>query len=226
MKLPERFRGTEQYMLDCMRDATHDREHVYRVINYALDIAAHERGADLDVLVTAALLHDIGRAAQFADARIDHAAHGAGMAREWLLSAGRAPGLAEAVHACIATHRFRSGNPPASAEARILFDADKVDVCGAVGIARTLTYCGQVSRPLYTFAADGGVSDGSDGSDSFLGEYKFKLESIYGRFYTARGAELARARQAAAIAFYESIYAEVRDCHENGAANWAGAGLA
>jgi len=31
------------------------------------------------------------------------------------------------VRACIRTHRFRRNDPPASIEAKILFDADKLD---------------------------------------------------------------------------------------------------
>lgn len=35
---------------------------------------------------------------------------------------------------------YRKSNPPQSIEAKILFDADKLDAAGAMGIARTLIY--------------------------------------------------------------------------------------
>ena len=48
-----------------------------------------------------------------------------------------------------------------SLEARILFDADKLDVTGAVGIARTFLYQGHEGIPLYLLGPDGRVSGGA-----------------------------------------------------------------
>ena len=209
-------------MRSCMSDSAHDAEHIYRVLNYALDIAKHEGGADLDVLTTACFLHDVARAEQFADPNVDHAVHGGEKAYQWLTANGYTDGFARAVKHCVQAHRFRSENPPQSLEAKILFDADKLDVCGAVGIARTLLYKAHVSEPLYSLDENGGVCDGSnDIEPSFLQEYKYKLEKLYDRFYTARGAELAAKRQSAARDFYDSLLAEVRECYGDGASRQA-----
>lgn len=79
--------------------------------------------------------------------------------------------FAEKVRTCIQTHRYRKSNPPQSIEAKILFDADKIDVSGAVGIARALIYKGQVSEPLYSLLPNGQVSDGEqDAQPSFFQE--------------------------------------------------------
>ncbi|MCL2557348.1 MAG: HD domain-containing protein [Treponema sp.] len=212
------FHEVEAHMRECMKDSAHDAEHVYRVLSYALDIARGENGArertDTEILTTACLLHDIGRSAQFANPRVDHAAFGAQMARQWLLENGRDEGFAQAVAHCIEAHRYRSGNPPRTIEAKILFDADKIDVCGAVGIARTLLYKAQVSEPLYSLGENGEVLDGAQGEPpSFMQEYKFKLEGIYDKFYTKRGAELAAKRKTAAKSFYDSLLAETRECY-------------
>ena len=67
----------ESYMLSCMQDSAHDREHVYRVLYGALELGKDEPGVDWDVLVCACLLHDIGRQEQFRDASLDHASVGA-----------------------------------------------------------------------------------------------------------------------------------------------------
>jgi len=204
----------EQYMRDCMCDSAHDTQHVLRVRKYALDIAAHERGADLELLGAACLLHDIGRAEQYADPRVDHAACGAQKARCWLEANGYGAQFAEKVADCIRTHRFRSEDPPRSIEAKILFDADKLDACGAMGMARTLFYKAHVGLPLYMLDEAGAVLDGTaDSEDTFLREYKFKLEKLYERFYTRRGAELAQSRRAAARDFYEALLREARECH-------------
>ena len=206
------FRLIEDYMLACMQDSAHDREHVYRVLNNALLIAREEESVNWDVLIAAALLHDISRAEQMADSRIDHASHGAEKAYAFLMAKGFPADYCDHVRQCIRTHRFRKAEPPASLEAKILFDADKLDVAGAVGIARTLLYSGETGRPLYNRDASGRVSDGTgDTADSFFREYRFKLEGICDHFLTAQGEALARQRHAAAIAYYQALLREVRD---------------
>jgi len=210
------YPAIEAYMQSCMTDSAHDQEHVYRVLHYALDIARHEGGADIEALSAACLLHDIGREEQFADSRVDHAVCGGEKAYRWLVKNGCSNGFAGAVRDCIRTHRYRSDDPPRSLEARILFDADKLEACGAMGIARTLLYKAQVDDPLYLLDESGGVSDGTDdASPSFFKEYRFKLENVYNKFYTQRGAELAAKRKAAAVNFYEALLNEVRGCYSN-----------
>ena len=207
----------ENYMLSCMRDAAHDKEHIYRVLYNALIIAETENAVDYDVLITACLLHDIGREAQFKNPAIDHAEYGGEMAREFIVKNGYAAEFAERVKSCIVTHRFRKSNPPATLEAKILFDADKLDVTGAMGIARTLAYKATVDEPLYRLDGNGMPTDGSNDTDpSFFGEYKFKLEKLYDKFFTQKAREIASGRAHAAKAFYDSLYSEVAQTYENG----------
>lgn len=212
--------AVEQYMLSCMSDSAHDKEHVYRVLNNALVIAAEERAVDYDVLLCACLLHDIGRPDQLQDPSLCHAAVGSEKAYRFLLENGYTEEFAQKVRSCIRTHRFRKNDQPDSLEAKILFDADKLDVVGAIGIARTLVYKGTVSDPLYTRTADGRISDGSEGEvSSFFREYKFKLENLYDRFYTQTGARLAEQRREAAESFYKNFYSEVTAFDEYTAQN-------
>ncbi len=210
----------EGYMLSCMGDSAHDAEHVRRVLYLALEIAETEPTADRDVLITACLLHDIGREEQFRDPSLCHAQVGAEKAYRFLTEQGFPEPFAAHVRDCVRTHRFRSGDPPVSIEAKILFDADKLDVTGAIGMARTFFYAAQVGQPLYTLLPDGTVSDGTAeepaGCHSVLREYKVKLEKIYDRFLTPQGAEMARRRRAAAVAIYESVLAEAREPYEAG----------
>ena len=148
-----------------------------------------------------------------------HAQAGAEKAYRFLAEHGFPEGFAARVRECIASHRYRKGNRPTTIEAKILFEADKEDVTGAIGIARTLVYKGQVSEPLYTVLPDGSVCDGTgDGGPSFFQEYKYKLEGLYDKFYTARGAEIAAVRRQAAEAFYSSMLQEVSETQQKGAA--------
>lgn len=213
----ETYALLETYMLSCMEDSAHDKEHIYRVLYNALEIAKSERGVDCDVLIAACLLHDIGRKEQFEDPTLCHAMVGSEKAYRFLTEHGFDEEFSGKVRHCIRTHRFRKSVQPESIEAKILFDADKLDVTGALGIARTLMYKGNVTEPIYTKLPDGGISDGTqDSGPSFFREYKFKLEKLYDMFYTAKGAELARERRQIAAAFYESLYREVNTGYTSG----------
>lgn len=206
----------ESYMLECMKDGAHDSEHIYRVLNYALDIS-EKYTVDTDVLTASALLHDIGRAAQFKNPALDHAAVGSEMAYDFLIKSGWDADKAEHVKKCISTHRYRKNNEPESTEAKILFDADKLDVTGAVGIARTLAYIGIVGEPLYSIDDNGQILDGTKESEpSFFQEYNFKLKNIYDGFYTERAKEIAAERKESARLFYEALLKEVEEPHEKG----------
>lgn len=213
----EMFGKIEGYMCSCMGDSAHDKEHIYRVLYNALEIARGEEAVDYDVLIAACLLHDIGRQEQFRDPSLCHAQVGAEKARKFLTEQGFSAEFGEKVYHCIQTHRFRKANQPQTIEAKILFDADKLDVTGAIGIARSLMYKADVAEPLYTKRPDGSISDGTeDESPSFFREYKFKLEKLYDRFYTEKGKALASGRQEIAKAFYESLYREVNEGYTEG----------
>ncbi len=213
----ETYSLLENYMLSCMDDSAHDREHVYRVLYYALEIAATLKDVDYSVLIAACLLHDIGRKEQFEDPSLCHAAVGSEKAFSFLMEHGFSKEYAERVRQCIMTHRYRENNPPQTLEAKILFDADKLDVTGAMGIARTLIYKGIVSEPLYSLLPDGTVSDGEgDDAPSFFQEYKYKLEHLYNRFYTEKAASLAKERRQAAMDFYNCLYREAASAYGEG----------
>ena len=213
----ETYEWIENYMLSCMKDSAHDREHIYRVLFNALEIAKGEREVDHDLLITACLLHDIGRPEQFEDPSLCHAAVGSEKAYRFLKENGFDEPFCQGVRHCIATHRFRKAMEPETLEARILFDADKLDVTGAIGIARSLMYMGNMIEPIYHVLPDGTISDGTkEEPPSFFREYKFKLEKLYDKFYTATGAKLAQQRKEIAAAFYESLYREVNTGYQSG----------
>ena len=169
------------------------------------------------MLITACLLHDVGRKEQFADPKVCHAMAGAEKAYSFLIENGFDEDFAQKIRHCIQAHRYRESNQPQTLEAKILFDADKLDVVGAMGIARTLLYKGKMGEPLYSLSEDGSVSDGvGDTVPSFFQEYKYKLENLYSKFYTKKATELAKQRQAAAVSFYNDLYGEVQDSYGNG----------
>lgn len=213
----ETYKLLENYMQECMKDSAHDKEHIYRVLYSALDIAEKEDNVDYDVLICACLLHDIAREDQNKNPEICHAQYGAEKAYNFLIENNFSADFAEKVKHCISAHRFRKNNTPESTEAKILFDADKIDVAGTLGIARTLVYQGAMVEPLYSVLPDGKVSDGTDDEmPSFFQEYKYKLEKIYSRFYTKRGKEIAEERRKTAVSFYENMLNEVTSTYDKG----------
>jgi uncharacterized protein len=212
----EMYLRLENYMISCMNDGAHDCQHIYRVLYNALDIA-NDYHVDKDVLIAASLLHDIGREAQFRDPKLDHAIVGADMAYEFLLHNEWPENKAQHVKDCISAHRFRNSNPPLSIEAKILFDADKLDVTGTLGIARTLAYQGILGEPLYYVDEDGKVLKGTDDErPSFFQEYNWKLNRIYDTLFTGRAKTIAEGRRSASADFYENMYNEVDSTHKIG----------
>jgi len=214
----QEYAEIEKYMLTQMQDSSHDSHHVYRVLNFALDIAGHIDAVDVDVLLAACLLHDIGRERQFANPGLCHAQIGGKMAYGYLIERGWNEKKAAHVRDCISSHRYRGDNPPISLEAKILFDADKLDVSGALGVARTLIYQGQVGASLYILEGDENiiVDERAAEVSSFFQEYNYKLKNVYDSFYTEHAKEIATGRQKTAVDFYNGLYAEISGNYENG----------
>jgi uncharacterized protein len=187
-------------------ESSHDFDHVLRVLALAERIARAE-GGDLEVVRAAALLHDIGRAEEEATGG-DHAAIGAARAREIL--AGHPPEKVEAVVTAIASHRFRSGPPPATPEARALFDADKLDAMGAIGVARAFARAGAHGQRLWV-PPDVAAAQG-DGTPEHTPVHEFivKLSRLREVMTTATGRAIAEERHAFMEAFFARLEAEVR----------------
>ena len=215
----DEYKAIESYMLSEMQDSAHDEHHVYRVLNSALEIADHCEQVDFDILIAACLLHDIGRERQFADLENScHAEIGSEMAYGFLISLNWTQEKALHVKECISTHRFRKNKKPQSIEAKILFDADKLDASGAIGIARTLIYEGQVGEPLYIMDEEGKIIVDNGGAEisSFFQEYNYKLKNVYNKFYTKRANEIASERQKTAENFYNGLYSEINNNYIKG----------
>jgi uncharacterized protein len=126
----------------------HDKYHIERVYNLALRIA-HEEKADTDTIKAAVLLHDIARAQEDEGKIDDHASEGAKMARKILTEVDFPKQKIPNVIHCIETHRFRKRLPPKTLEAQILQDADRLDIIGAIGIARVFTRGGWSNTPIH-----------------------------------------------------------------------------
>jgi len=193
-------------------DSVHDFDHILRVLALAERIARVE-GADLEVVHTAALLHDWGRAEADAGGQ-NHAAVAADRAQAYLSERGHAPAWVEAVVHAIAAHRFRVAPEPMTLEARVLFDADKLDAIGAIGIARAFAYGGAHQQRLWAPMAAVDLvhweANGDDAAHTPVHEFVVKLSRIQERLYTVEGRAIAQERHRYMEAFYRRLDAEVQ----------------
>jgi uncharacterized protein len=187
--------------------AGHDFDHVLRVLALAERIARAE-GGDLEVVRAAALLHDVARAEEEAGGP-DHALAGAERAREIL--AGHPAERVAAVAEAIAAHRYRGCGPaPQSPEARALFDADKIDALGAVGVARAFAYAGAHGQRLWAPLDEASTQGDGTAGHTPVHEFQVKLSRLRQVLTTATGRAIAEERHAFTVAFFERLEAEVR----------------
>ena len=109
---------------------------------------------------------------------------------------------------CIRSHRFRGDCTPETREAKVLFDADKLDAIGAVGVARAFLFAGEVGAKLHNARADIAVTRPYTEEDTGYREFKVKLERIRGRMLTEAGKRLAAGRHAFMVSFFERFLQE------------------
>jgi uncharacterized protein len=167
--------------------------------------------ADLEILRAAALLHDIGRKEE-EKTGICHAEKGALLARKILMDCGFPESKIEAVLHCIETHRFRGDLKPRSLEAKILFDADKLDAIGAIGIARAYSFGGERGQKLYTDSSEANkfeLKKQIDLKHTPVVEFTVKLSKIIEHLQTKTARKIARGRHRFMVKFYERLKKEV-----------------
>lgn len=186
---------TEFFTKECLcadfSDA-HDFEHTCRVVRHAMKLCDEIPTADRQIVQLAALLHDIARKEESdSKGKIDHAAAGAQKALDFLRKQNFPEEKSLHVAQCIAQHRYRSQNRPVSIEAQILFDADKLDSIGAIGIARSFFFAAKVGAKLHnsTEAALNNPPYGPE--DTAYREYLVKLSKVPSQMMTVPGKNLA-----------------------------------
>ena len=189
---------------------SHAWEHTQRVFQLCRHIGAAEN-VDMEVVLSAACLHDIGRAHQdVTDGKVCHAEKGVELARPLIEPLPIAEDRKTNILHCINAHRFRKPPIPGTAEARVLFDADKLDAIGAVGVARAFQFAGEVGARLHNPNVDVENTRSYTSEDTGFREFKVKLSKIKDRMLTREGARMAKARHAFMAAFFDRLQAEHR----------------
>jgi len=187
---------------------SHDWDHTLRVVRLC-EMMGLAENADMDVLRAAAYLHDIGRDLQDAsNGTICHAEKGTQMAEPMVAALPLSKKQRQNIIHCIRSHRFRNDHKPATTEARVLFDADKLDAIGAVGVARAFLFAGEVGARLHNPDLEAENTRPYSVDDTGYREFKVKLCKIKDRMLTAEGRNWARERHAFMDDFFNRFLAE------------------
>lgn len=193
-------------------DPVHGFDHIERVYRMAERLALAEN-ADLEIVHAAALLHDIEGSNPAGEERANHHHQSADIAAEILRAEGWPDERIAAVQHCIRAHRFRDDRePPATIEAKVLFDADKLDVLGAIGVARVIGYAVQAGQPIYAQPSVQFLATGTDQPGephSAYHEHLFKLSKVKDRLFTASAQKIAADRHAYLDAYFKRLIAEM-----------------
>ena len=188
----------------------HDFAHTLRVLKNAERIASETSGCDLDTVRFGALLHDVARPEELAsDGKLCHAALGAEKSRRILQEEGCGDAaFLDHVSEIVRTHRYRGSLKPATLEARIVYDADKLDSLGAFGVARAFYFAGRIGARLHNTEEEALRSSSYSEQDSAYRDYLVKLRILPDRMLTETGRLLARSRAAYMKDFFDRLNAE------------------
>jgi uncharacterized protein len=194
------------------RDAAHDLGHILRVARLAQALAEAE-GAEVDICVAAALLHDLvyrpknhpesSRTAQLA----------AELVPQWCRETPGLEAKAEAVAAAVASHSWSGGLAPASLEAAVVQDADRLEALGAIGIARVFATGASFGAGLWHPEDPWAASRELDDKRWSLDHFERKLLKLAAGMKTSAGRRLAEGRQRALLAYLEALRAELAGDH-------------
>lgn len=189
----------------------HDWDHVSRVYNLALFICKKEK-ADTDVIRVAVLLHDIKRSEEMlSGGKFCHALEGAKEAEKILQNLGLDKKFVVSVKHCIEAHRFRNKIEPATLEAKVLSDADKIDALGAVGVGRAILWSGKVGARLHNSdTKDIFATKEHSRDDTLYREFMVKLRHLEKKMYTKTGRKIAQERTAFMKNFLGRLDSEVK----------------
>ena len=220
--MDSQFQNIKEIVANELSCSAHQMDHVMRVYELCLSLAKNE-DVDLDVLKAAALLHDIARVKEDNDSsgNTDHAVLGAEMAGPILKRLGFNDEKIKHIQDCIVSHRYRTGNRPETKEAQILFDADKLDTAGAIGVARGFVWVGRNNAKIYTdidideYIKDnlggdisGRIQDKTKHSQQI--EFETKLKFLEDRLHTKKAKEICRERLAYYKSFLDRLEKEIK----------------
>ena len=191
------------------RDPAHDFYHIMRVYKNAEMIGPPE-GSNMDILLPAVLLHDLVIYPKGSSKSARSSDESADLAEDILHRHGYSQYQITRICYCIRVHSYTKRVVPASLEARILQDADRLDALGAIGIARTFSVGGSENRTLYNpndpFCR---LNRNLDDKQWTLDHFQTKLLKLEGSMHTKTAKKIARERTRFMILFMRQMQKEI-----------------
>jgi uncharacterized protein len=190
------------------RDAAHDLGHILRVARLAHRLALAE-GADPEVCVAAALLHDLVYRPKNHPESPQTAQLAAELVPLWCAETAGLERHAQAVAAAVETHSWSGGGTPGSLEAAVVQDADRLEALGAIGVARVFATGASFGAGLWHPLDPWGSGRALDDKAWSLDHFERKLLKLAVDMKTRSGRDLAESRQGAMLAYLEALRAEL-----------------
>jgi uncharacterized protein len=190
-------------------DPAHDFSHIMRVCRNAQIIGKSE-GADMEVLLWAALLHDAGSKSKLLECSIesDQRQH---IIEEFLKKKELPSDIRKKILYAVEVHRFSKDIVPVTLEAKILQDADRLDALGAIGIARVFMTGGTLGRALYDPVDPFCKSREPDDKKWNLDHFYRKLLKLESGMHTKTARKLASRRTAVLSRYLSDLELEIMD---------------
>ena len=191
-------------------ESSHDLDHTLRVMHNAETLLDFYPQANADIVRLSALLHDIARPIEDAGCgKCCHAETGAFLADDILRDAGIPDNITKQVVNAIKRHRFRRGEAPDTIEAQILYDADKLDSLGAVGLGRAFLFAGHCNARLHNTESEALAAAPYSKEDTAFREYLVKLRFVPEKMFTVEGKKIANRRLQFMKEFFSVLDAEI-----------------
>ncbi len=217
----EKIRKFAEKLLSNDKCSAHNIEHTDRVLKMAINLAKGEQ-VDLEVIKIAVLLHDIGGDKERKDSSgmTDHAVESAKIAEPFLKKLKFSQEKIQHILDCVISHRYRTDSKPKTKEAQIVFDADKLETVGAIGLARAFVWVGKNNAQIYKkvdikkYAKEnlggkinGRIQDKTKHSPQINWETKDKFIVEY--LFTDKAKEIAKQRMKFSESFLDKLEQEV-----------------
>jgi len=174
------------------RKGAHDLSHLLRVRNTALKLAKSEK-ANKDIVEAMVLLHDLVR---YEDEKEDTSVEKTlKESKKILKKEGYPPEQIKTILDGIASHSLHSKlhKEPESIEAKILFDADKIDSVGEIGIARWFLTMGNKNISI------------KEAAQIYLATIKKQQKKMNGKLYTELANQMIQEDLAFSIKFLNNL---------------------
>jgi uncharacterized protein len=171
-------------------DPTHDEAHIVRVLRNTLWFG---QGGDIDVMVPAAICHDIVNVPKDHPDRKNASLLSAKLATVEIAKSApfRHEKHEQDIFHAIQAHSWSAKIEPKSLEAKALQDADRIDALGHIGIIRMFATGGKMGRALFHPTDPLAIDRPLDENTYTLDHFYVKLNKLSGTMCTDQGKELA-----------------------------------